>query len=183
MTIAKIVTSKAGAVLRFLVTEPKVQLMAFTQFGFGFYIAFLNFYVNAHLVPPVFSPDYIGLFAALGAVPWVSFLRRYFAMIFGTSVKTAVLALMVVSISAMAAPFLIEGDAHHYPKASVFLLYFVAGVARSSYEFANRSIFVDFFPDDKEEAMPCILLLSSITKQHAENTYNIAWELVGVPFS
>ena len=70
---------------------------------------------------------------------------------------------MVITICAMAAPFLVEARAHHYSKASVFLLYFVAGVARSSYEFANRSIFVDFFPDDKEEAMPCILLLSSIT--------------------
>jgi hypothetical protein len=102
------------------------------------------------------------LFAALGAVPWVSFFHGSIDRMFGTHAKSAVLTLMVLSFCALSAPFLVQKP-HLFSRGQVVALYFVAGVARSSYEFANRSIFVDFFPDDKEVAMPCILLLSSIT--------------------
>jgi hypothetical protein len=162
VSMLQVMGSNAVSVFAFLARERKVQLLAFIQFAFGFYMVFLNFYINAQVVPPVFQSEYIGLFAALGAVPWLSFFNKTIERMFGVYSKAAVLTLMVISFCTLAAPFLVDDD-HEFTKPQVIGLYLAAGVARSSYEYANRSVFVDFFPNDKEVAMPCILLLSSLT--------------------
>jgi hypothetical protein len=156
--------AKASAVFMFLLTEPKMQLMAGIQFSFGFYMVFLNEYINASVTSNVFGKAYIGLFAALGAVPWVSMCHNKIDDFFGEHSKSAVLVLMTVGFCAIAAPFLAPqpADQSQFPHFAVFLLYLAAGVARSSYEFSNRSIVVDFFPNDKEAAMPCIYIFNSL---------------------
>jgi MFS family permease len=163
---------KGGAAFRMITTEPKMQLMAGLQFAFGFYMVFLNSYINAAVVADWPGTKFIGLFAALAAVPWVSFFTGTLHDVFGMYSKTAVLCLMTAGFCAISAPFIFMPccspanklwPRDPVPKWAVFLLFFSAGVARSSYEFANRSIVVDFFPKDKEAAMPCIYLFNSLT--------------------
>jgi hypothetical protein len=69
------------AVLALLMTDRKLQLMAMTQVSFGFYIAFLNFYINGTVTPQVLSKAWIGCMASctvtVGATvsffsPWIS---------------------------------------------------------------------------------------------------------------
>jgi hypothetical protein len=155
------ICEKAGKVSGLLMTNRKLQLMALTQFAFGIYVAFLNFTITSRVLILHFDPSYIGLFSALSAIPWISFARSYIDNAFGEWSKSFVMVLMTGAYIAISIPFVFMRP-EDVSKAGVFSLYICAGLARSSYEFANRSIFVDFFPDDKEAAMPSILLLSAI---------------------
>jgi hypothetical protein len=156
-----IMYNQAGKVGGLIMANRKLQLMAIAQFAFGIYTVFLNFTINSRVLVLHFDPAYIGLFSALGAIPWVSLFRSNLNSFFGESSKSFVMILMTFAMVTISAPFVVLGP-EDFSKGGVIFLYFAAGVARSSYEFANRSIFVDFFPNDKEAAMPSIFLLSSV---------------------
>jgi hypothetical protein len=156
-----IMYNQAGQVGTLLATNRKLQLMAIPQFAFGIYTVFLNGSINSRVLIMHFNPAYIGLFSALGAIPWVSFVRSRLDSAFGDESKSVVMALMTCAFVAIASPLVIL-QPDQVSKVGVFFLYFSAGIARSSYEFANRSIFVDFFPHDQPAAMPSIFLLQGL---------------------
>jgi hypothetical protein len=150
------------AVINLFMTERKLQLMAMTQIAFGFYVPFLNYYLDGRVIPIRLGKEYIGIFAtitvAVGAV--ISYYSPTINRHFG---KSFTLALGALSFMALAAPFMaMSAPAYEATVFELFLVYFLAGFGRASYESANKSIFVDFFPNDKEAAFPNIMLLSGI---------------------
>jgi hypothetical protein len=177
---------KIGAVTDLILKERKLQLLAFTQATFGFFIVFLNFYVNGFVTKRVLGKEYIGIMAALEVFvgAFISVASPWINKALGNSAKPVLLTLGALGFASVAFPFFIQ-DASQFEFHQLVGVYSAAGIGRASFEWANRGTFVDMvstyqikndqpsgcklrpttcntcqFPHDKEAAMPVIVLIS-----------------------
>ncbi|CAE8733026.1 unnamed protein product [Polarella glacialis] len=129
--------------------DPTIWLLAFTNLTFGFSVAWLNGYVNAHfLKDAVSSTSFIGFLGAL-----ITFIAgvssKLFGWIGGRSGKGPILLLGSVCFLLVGLLSLITAPAGRGPGGwgwGILAFYVLQGLGRGVYESTNKGIFGDFFP-------------------------------------
>eukprot|EP00523_Entomoneis_sp_CCMP467_P022957 CAMPEP_0168827518 /NCGR_PEP_ID=MMETSP0727-20121128/40_1 /TAXON_ID=265536 /ORGANISM="Amphiprora sp., Strain CCMP467" /LENGTH=503 /DNA_ID=CAMNT_0008880687 /DNA_START=30 /DNA_END=1538 /DNA_ORIENTATION=+ len=149
---------KSTVTVQMLFNEPKMKYMIGLNAVFGFANAFLNSYVNGQVVQTVFNNDnMIGILTAGQAVLAAS-LTMVFGHIGEKFGKGTVLILGSISFAFVAVPFVVFPTTASWSPIFLFFVYAMQASGRATFEGPLKSVFADFFPEEKEGAFANIIL-------------------------
>lgn len=147
-------------------TDPKIWLLCFTNFTFGFSVAWINGYVNANFLkkalcyPETSCPaaaNFIGFLAAI--IAGVSaIVSRLFSCLTPYCGKTVIVSIGAACFFAIGILSKIGGSGGWIDRGGdgpggwgwgIVVFYILQGFGRGVYESTNKGIFADFFPGAK----------------------------------
>lgn len=147
---------RAVDALRLLLTNRKMQLMAFTNVSFGFLAAFLNSYVTGDVIEDGKVGYYVAIIPLVATAMSIPFGyvaertgRKAYTMLFGSLCFLA----FIVAFASVADP---ARDLR--PAAALGPLFVAYGMGRAMWEGPNKAVFADFFADAPEPAFANLIL-------------------------
>jgi len=166
---------KATAAVRLLMEDPKMKYMVGFNAIFGLASSFLNSYVNAEVVPVVFSGhnhdnDDAGGSRHIGVLTaWVSVVAAAMSLVFSNGRlsdkvgKGLILVVGTLCFLFVAVPFLFVPDVRGWNRTLLVAVYTSHGVGRATFEGTLKATFADYFPQEKEGAFANIILQNGLS--------------------
>lgn len=147
----KQVKEDVSAVMRIMVTIPKLQLLLPYQVCFGFASGLVGIYVNGVIVGDYLGDGYLGLLSGIATFAAVSLAIPYAYL--SNNLKDGKWYIMIFGGCCFAFagfPMLVMSDQQMSSWGFLVIYFIIHGAARGVWENTNKSLIVDYFSDTSE---------------------------------